>query len=534
MPRRHLLFLLFAGIAVLGAGCGRRETAVEAGRRDRTLHLALSSEPGELDPQRQVNMDQMSVSLALFEGLATLEETSSRPVPGAAESWETSPDGLTWTFHLRPGLRWSDGAELSAEDFAWSLRRALSPALASEYAYVLYPIRGAHDLNSGKAAAPGDLGVKAIGPRVLAITLERPTPLLPAILALPVAFPVPRQSLAAAARAGDERRWTRPQFLVGNGPFRLVEWAPNQRLVTERNPYFHEPARLTRLVFHPYEQASAQEAAFRAGQLHLTCELPASRLAHYRAQQPEVLRTEPVLEANFLRFNTTRPPFDDPRLRRAFSLAIDRRALAEGTVRGGQTPSTTLCPAGLPGYTPPPGVAGDPDEARRLLADAGFPGGRGFPEVEATTFSTELNQRVLEALQQQWRTVLGVTVTLAPKEKNVWIADERRLDYQISLARWIADYADPIAFLELFQSGGGNNATGWADRTYDECLRAAATEIDATRRNALYREAEQRLLAAQPIAPLYQGRHNFLADPSVQGWEPALLGFHRYQHLSLR
>ena len=520
-------------LALFCAGCGPRKTLVETGRHEGALHLALGSEPGELDPQRQINIDQMNVSLALFEGLTALDERTSLPVPGAAESWTTSADGLTWTFRLRPNLRWSDGAPLTADDFAWSLRRALSPALASEYAYVLHPIRGGAVFNSREHTGADELGVRAVDPLTLELTLERPAPLLPAILALPVAFPIPRQALAAAAQAGDERHWTRPRFLVGNGPFKLVEWSPNHQLVTVRNEYFHEPARLNRLVFHPYEQASAQESAFRAGQLHVTSELPATRLAHYRTEAPAMLRTEPVLESHFLRFNTTRPPFDDARVRRAFALAIDRPALVGQVARGGQAAGSTLCPAGLPGYTPPPGFGHDAAGARALLAAAGFPEGRGFPAVETITFNTDLNLKVLESLQQRWQTELGVTVVLAPKEKNTWIADERRLAYQISLARWIADYADPVAFLELFLAGGGNNATGWADAEYDRLVQDAAAEIDPARRNALFQSAERRLLAAAPIAPLYHGTRSYLAHPAVRGWEPALLGFRRYQHLWL-
>ncbi len=528
-----LLITVLLGLVLLAPGCAKRETVAAAGRRTGTLHLALNSEPGELDPQRQINMDQMSVSLALFEGLTALDETTSLPVPAAAERWETSADGLTWTFHLRPGLRWSDGTPLTAEDFAWSLRRALSPALASEYAYVLYPIRGAEDFNAGRATAPATVGLRAVDATTLEIVLARPTPLLPAILGLPVAFPIPSQALARAAAAGDERRWTRPEFLVGNGPFVLTAWSPNRQLVTTRNPQFHEPAQLAALVFHPYDQAAAQEAAFRTGQLHLTADLPATRIAHYRATQPQVLRTEPVLEANFLRFNTTRSPFNDPRVRRAFALAVDRTALVGTVTLGGQAPGFALCPSGLPGYTPPAGLASDPAAARQLLAEAGFPAGRGFPTTEAITFSSDLNQKVLEALQQMWSRELDVTVALAPKEKNVWISDERRLGYDLSLARWIGDYADPVAFLELFLADSGNNATGWSDAEYDRLVRTAAAEADPARRNALFSAAEARLLAALPIAPLYHGTRAYLADPAVRGWEPALLGFHRYQHVRL-
>ena len=416
---RRLLAALLLCLTLIPAGCAKRETRVEAGNRTGTLHLAIGAEPRELDPQRQGAFDEMCVSLALFEGLTAIDERTSRPVPAAAESWETAADGLRWTFHLRAGLRWSDGSPLTAEDFAWSLQRALSPALASEYAYVLYPIRGAQAFNAGTLPADTPLGVRARDPLTLELDLERPTPHLAAILALPVAFPVPRALLEKLAPTGEARRWTRPEHFVGNGPFVLTEWAPNRQIAARRNPYFHEPAQLTAIVFHPFEQASAQEAAFRTGQLHLTSDLSAARIAGYRRDRPDVLRLDAFLESNFLRFNTTRPPLADPRVRRALTLAIDRRALVTKAALAGQQPATGLLSPELPGYTPPVGVSFDPDTARRLFAEAGFPEGRDFPALEAMYFSSELNQKLLEAMQQMWQRELGIAVTLAAKEHKI-------------------------------------------------------------------------------------------------------------------
>jgi oligopeptide transport system substrate-binding protein len=405
--------------------------------------------------------------------------------------------------------------------------------LASEYAYVLHPIRGAQAFNAGTLPAGAALGIRALDPLTLALDLERPTPHLAAILALPVAFPIPRALLEKLASTDEARRWTRPEHFIGNGPFTLTEWSPNRQIAMRRNPHFHEPAKLAALVFHPFEQATAQEAAFRTGQLHLTSELPAARIAAYRANNPELLRLDPFLEANFLRFNTTRPPLDDVRVRRALTLAIDRRALVEKVSLAGQQPASGLLSPDLPGYTPPAGVAFDPDTARRLLAEAGYPAGRGFPALEAMYFASELNQKLLEAMQQMWQRELGLTVSLAAKEKQVWFTEERRLNYQLSLARWIGDYVEPSTFLELFIAGGGNNATGWANPEYDRLVRAGAGAADPTARNALYRQAEALLLQDLPLAPLFHGTKPYLIQPAVRGWEPALLGFHRYQHVSL-
>lgn len=515
-------------------GCGRREAPVDAGVRTQTLHLALEAEPRDLDPQVQVAFSDMHVSLALFEGLTAVDEETSEPVPAAAERWDVSDDGRTWTFHLRDDLKWSDGAPLTAEDFVYSLRRALSPSRNFEYAYVLYPIAGAEDFNAGRDPGGSRVGIHASDAHTLVLTLAKPNPALAAILALPIAFPVPRHVIEPLAAEQRDREWTRPGKLVGNGPFRLVEWTPNQRIVVERSSHFRtaDGTRLNGIVFYPYENASAQEAAFRAGQIHLTTGVPLSRIATYRREQPERLREDPFLSTGFLRFNTTRPPFNDVRVRRAFALAIDRDALVQHVLLGG-SPATALTPPRTGGYTARASVPDDAAAARELLAAAGFPGGRGFPQVEMMTFTSELNQRLLEALQQGWRMELGVAVSLVLKEQRVWLEDERQLNYDISNARWIGDYVDPSTFLEVFLGSSGNNATGWSDSEYDAWVEAARSEQDEQRRMELFQKAEARLLEAAPIAPIYHGTSTYLIHPAVRGWTPALLGFHRFQNVWL-
>lgn len=538
-PARVGAHRLRAGIAaavtlVTFTACGRRETPVDTALETQTLHVALEAEPRDLDPQVQVAFSDMHVSLALFEGLTAVDEATSEPVPAAAERWEVSDDGRTWTFHLREDLKWSDGEALVAEDFMYSLRRALSPSQQFEYAYVLYPIAGAEDFNAGRDPEGARLGIAAPDARTLVLTLSEPNPALAAILALPIAFPVPEHVIEPPGAEERGRRWTRPGTLVGNGPFRLVEWTPNQRIVTERNPHFRtaEETRLGGIVFYPYENAPAQEAAFRAGQIHLTTGVPLSRIAAYRGEQPERLREDPFLSTGFLRFNTTRRPFDDVRARRAFALAIDREALVRHVLLGG-LPASALTPPKTGDYTARAGVTFDPEAARQLLAEAGFPGGRGFPKIEIMTFTSEVNQRLLEALQQQWRAELGVEVSLVLKEQRVWLEDERQLNYDISNARWIGDYVDPSTFLEVFLGSSGNNATGWSDAEYDAWVEAARSEQDETKRLELFQQAEARLLEAAAIAPIYHGTSTYLIHPSVRGWKPALLGFHRFQDVWL-
>ncbi|MFA5057328.1 MAG: peptide ABC transporter substrate-binding protein, partial [Opitutaceae bacterium] len=315
----------------------------------------------------------------------------------------------------------------------------------------------------------------------------------------------------------------------------LQEWSPGSRVVVGRNPNYWDArhVRLNRIVFYPIENASTQEAAFRAGQLHLTSDVPLSKIAAYRRDHPAILRIDPFLDTAFMRFNTRRPPFNDPHVRQALARALDRTALVRDVLLGGQQPAHCLTPPDTAGYTARAGIPDDFAAARRLLAEAGYPGGRGFPKVEIQFATLELNQRLLEAVQQMWRRELGIGVTLANKEQRVWLNDERQLNYDISYAHWIGDYVDPSTYLELFTSDGGNNSTGWADPAYDRLVRAAGAEQDPARRNELYQQAEAILLGAAPIAPVFFNTRVFLCHPAVRNWRPALLGIHQYKDVYL-
>jgi oligopeptide transport system substrate-binding protein len=523
-------------IILLASGCGRRETQVQAGIRDQILYLGNGSEPRDLDPHIVNSYNDFNIVVALFEGLTGIDEVTSRPIPAAAERWETSADGLVWRFHLRSGARWSNGDVLTARDFVIGIHRALSPRLASEYAYVLFPIRNAQAFNAGQLADFSKVGVRASDELTLEITLARPTPYLAAAATLPAWFPAHRASIERLGQFDDRTvPWTRPENMVCNGPFLLNEWSPGSRVVVDRNPNYWDArnVRLTRMVFYPIENASTQEAAFRAGQLHLTSDVPLSKIASYRENQPGLLRIDPFLDTAFLRFNTGRKPFTDFRVRRALACAFDRTALVRDVTLGGQQPAHCLTPPGIPGYAPPETIPDDFAEARRLLAEAGYPGGKGFPHVEIQFATLELNQRLLEAVQQMWRRELGIEVSLANKEQRVWLSDERLRNYDISFAHWFGDYVDPSTYLELFTADSGNNSTGWSSREYDRLVAAASSALDPAQRSALYQQAEGILLQEVPIAPIFFGTRVFLCDPAVRNWRPALLGLHQYKDVYL-
>jgi len=516
--------------------CGRRETPVQMGIRDQVLYLGNGSEPRDLDPHVVVSFNDFNIVVALFEGLTNIDEVTSRPIPAVAERWETSADGLVWRFRLRAGARWSNGDPLTAHDFVFGIHRALSPRLASEYAYALYPVRNARAFNAGQLADFSQVGVRATDDRTLEITLTQPTAYLAAAVTLPVWFPAHRVSIEKHGPFDDRAvPWTRPENMVCNGPFLLREWSPGSRVIVDSNPNYWDArnVRLHRMVFYPIENASTQDAGFRAGQLHLTSDVPLSKIAAYRRDNPAVLRIDPFMDTAFLRFNVRRKPFTDVRVRKALARAFDRTALVRDVALGGQQPAHCLTPPGIPGYAPRAAIPDDFSTARRLLMEAGYPGGRGFPTVEIQFATLELNQRLLEAVQQMWRRELGIEVSLANKEQRVWLNDERQLNYDISYAHWIGDYIDPSTYLELFTSDSGNNSTGWSNVAYDRLVAVAGAEPDAGRRGELYQQAEALLLDEAPVAPIFFGTRVFLCHPAVRNWRPALLGIHQYKDVFL-
>ncbi|MGA3007437.1 MAG: peptide ABC transporter substrate-binding protein [Opitutaceae bacterium] len=523
-------------LCLIFAGCAKRETAVQRGNREQTLLRGIGYEVSDLDPHLVTGLSEYSVVSALFEGLVAEDPLDLHPVPGVAESWEASPDGLVYTFHLRANARWSNGEPVTAEDFVASWHRVLTPSLAADDAEMLYVIRGAEAYRQGLTQDFARVGVAAPDAHTLRVTLAQPTPRFLARLNQPVWFPVYLPCLAASGSPYERGHpWTQPGRLVGNGPFVLKSWRPGQEIVVEKSPTYWDAARvrLHEIHFYPFDSMDAAERAFRTGQLHLTETLPIGKIEAYRRDSPQFLRADPSLDTYFFRLNVRRPPFGDERVRRALSLAIDRPALVEKILRGGQQPATAFTPPGLPDYTPPSGVKTDLDQARRLLAEAGFPGGRGLPPIELLYNTSENHRLACEAVQEMWRRELGVNVRLVNEELKVVIEDRRAGNYQILLFDWAADYLDAGTFLDVWRSHGGNNHTGWSDAHYDRLLDQAERAADPVARAGFFQSAETRLLAAAPIIPLYYNTHVFLLQPAVKGWSPTLLDHHPYKYVYL-
>jgi oligopeptide transport system substrate-binding protein len=543
MHSRFLLAtLLLLAAALITTACRPRQSAVEAARADQTLHLGNGTEPGDLDPHLATALTEFNIILALHEGLVALDETTGQPVPAAAESWSVSEDQLHWTFRLRPDARWANGDPLTAADFLFSFERILRPALAAEYAYMLHPVRGAEAYNTGQTDDFSTVGFTAPDPHTLVIELAAPTPYFLGLLTNMSWFPVHPPTILKHGRI-DQRgsAWTRPENHVGNGAYRLAAWAPNDRIIVERNPHhpsvsapgYDPAASVQRVVFYPTDNTNADEAAFRAGQRHVTHDLLPDRIATYRAQSPSPLRIDPQLETIYLRFNTTRPTLADARVRRALALAIDRAALATTVVQGSRLPAHHFTPPGTGGYQAAARQPHDPEAARTLLAEAGFPAGRDFPRLTVLLPTDAVTTRIFEAIQAMWKRELGIDVTIESQDFRVMLDATKSLNYDLVRSRWIGDYDDPNTFLDMFVTGGGNNQTGWSSPAYDELIARAARTPDLAARLELFQQAEALLLAEAPIAPLLFGARVHLLHPDVHNWKPSLLGVRRYQTLRI-
>ncbi|MBI3886775.1 MAG: peptide ABC transporter substrate-binding protein [Opitutae bacterium] len=517
-------------------GCAKRESAVALGNRTGVLHFSIGSEPTDLDPQIVTGIGEAKVIHALFEPLVSFDPRTLKPVPALAERWEISPDGLTYTFHLRADAVWSNGDPLTAQDCVDSWRRILTPSLGADYAYLFYVLRGAEDFHKGRTTDFATVGVAAPDAHTFVATLTHPAPYFLQILLNSPWRPVNVRRIAEFGNAYQRGTpWTRVGRIVTSGPFVLKEWTPHQRLVAEKSPTYWDLAHvyLNAIHFYPTDSVDAEERAFRAGQLHITYTLSLSKIAAYRRDHPALLRTDPYLNTYFFRFNTRRAPLDDERVRRALSLAIDRTAIAAKVLAGGQQPAPTLVPAATPGYTPPARPDRDLPVARRLLAEAGYPEGRGAPPLEILYNNSETIRLVAESIQEMWRRDLGLNVTLQNQEYKVVFANRRAGNFQILLSDWVGDYLDATTFLDLLRSDAGNNHTGWGDPAYDALLDRANATVDTSARAALLQQAEALMLDHAPIAPLYFNPHVYLIQPSVKNWHPNPMDHADYRYVRL-
>jgi len=466
-----------------------------------------------LDPTRAEDGASVGVIVQLFSGLVELS-TEMDVVPDVARSWEVLEGGRKFIFHLRDDVQWSDGVPVTAGNFEYAWKRVLDPATGSPVASLLYDVKGARAFHQGESGS-GDVGIWACDDLTLVVELEEPTGYFLHLLAQSACYPVPRHVVEAHSEV-----WTEAGHIVTNGPFRLDTWQRGQSVVLSRNPEYH--GRFTGNLEHV--------------ELSLRRVDPLAQLEMYEAHSLDVLalslETEqagrrhvgeyisvPTLLTEYLGFNVSRPPFDDPRVRRAFVLATDRKTLADVVLRGYNSPATGgFVPPGMPGHSPGICLPYDPEQARQLLAEAGYPGGRGFPAVDSWTRRTSRSHQYLQA---QWRENLGVEITWEIMEWAIYLDRLNKEAAQLFLIGWIADYPDPDDFLRV---GLWRMRARWQNEAYDELVERARRVTDQGERMSLYEQADRILVEEAAIMPLYYGRWHLLVKPWVSKYPTSAMG----------
>ena len=544
----RMRIILAAGALALG-GCGGSSPEQESVARygpiggesgvelaaTQNLHRGNGTEPQTLDPHRAEGVPSSNILRDLFEGLVA-EAPNGELIPGAAESWEISADGLTYTFTMRADGRWSNGVPVSAADFEYGLRRSVDPETLSRYSSVLAPIRNARAVIAGELA-PKELGVEAQDERTLVIYLDAPTPYFLGLLTHSTCYAVHRPTVEEHGA----QNWSRVETHVGNGAYRLKEWVVQSHIHIQRNPHYWDDANTTieEARYYAIENQDAELKRYRADELDITSTIPQKQLKWIRANLSEEFRVTPYLGTYYFGFNTTRPPFvDQPGLRRALSLAVNRKIIAEVVSGAGEPVAYGWVPP-VRGYAQQaPEEAGWTQErreaeAKRLYAEAGYSQENPL-KVEVLYNTSDNHKRIAIALRSMWKEVLGVESTLANQEWKVFLETRKgKQETEIYRAGWIGDYEDAYTFAQLLESTNEQNDSGYNNPRYDALLAAASAEPDVVRRAQHLQDAERLMIADQPILPLYFYVTKRMVKPWVRGYEGNIMDHIYTRHLSI-
>jgi oligopeptide transport system substrate-binding protein len=490
------------------------------------FRIANGAEPQSLDPHLVSGVPEHRIYEALFEGLMTYDPQTANPIYGAAQSYKASADNLTWTFTLRPGLVWSDGTPITAQQVADSWLRCLDPNTGAEYASLLTDvIKGAAEFNAGTGPRSG-VAVRALDSRTFQFNTKVPAPYVLSMLCHYAFAIVPTQAIA---KYGD--RWTLPENFVGNGPFVLKEWKPQEIIIAEKNPRYWgaRNVKLDRILFYPSDSYSTTYNMYLKGEVDWNCNPPPPELADAAKLRKDFLVT-PQLGTYYYQYNQTKPPFDDVRVRKAFSLSINRQELCEKITRTGQIPAFAYVPE-FAGYVPPKGIGENVEQAKKLMADAGYPGGAGFPTVTILYNTSEAHKKIAEYFQQKWEQALGVKVVLNNQEWATYLDTRKMQQFDLCRAGWVADYQDPFNFLFMWLSDNFDFNDGrYKNTRYDQLIRQANSMQAGSERNKVFAQAETILIDQdQGIMPIYYYvSQNFIDTNKWGGWYLNLLDYHPY------
>jgi oligopeptide transport system substrate-binding protein len=518
------------------ASCSKVDSLVDQGLVDGILHFGNGSEPQGLDPHIVTGVPEHHLLTSLCEGLVIANPKGGDNLPGIASSWNISKDGTVYTFAIRENAKWSNGDPVTADDFVWSWMRILTPSLGSQYPDMLYYIKGAREYHQGLNSDFSHVGVRALDPNTLEVTLDKPYSFFIKLLSHYSTYPVHKPTVLKFGSIDDRNgEWTRPNHFVCNGPMNLHSWELNKKIVVKKNPNYWDVEKISinEVHFYPVSNESTEDRMFRAGQLHITNVIPQEKCPVYMEQNSPYLRIDPYIGTYFYRINTNHPVLKDKRVRQALSLSIDRELIVKKVSKCGQSPAYSFSPPGIGGYYPTTSINFDPEQAKKLLAEAGFEKGVNFPKLEILFNTQEGHKQIALAIQQMWQKHLGIQVELTNTDWKVYLSKEMIGDFQISRAGWIGDYDDPNTFLDLMRPKRGNNKTGWENLEYDLLIDEANSKLDPKERYEILNKAEAILIDEMPIIPIYTYVRQYQLSTDVKGWDPNPTDTHHLKYVTL-
>lgn len=521
---KKIFFLFLVALMSLSVFTGCSKSASDA-----TFIIHNGAEPESLDPALISGVPEHRIYMSLFEGLTTYDPKTAEPIPALAKSWDVSEDGLTYTFHLRDA-KWSDGTPITANTFVDSWLRFLNPETAAKYAWMMTMIvAGADDYNSGKKG-PEAVKIKAVDEKTFQVTLTGPAPYFIG-MAAHYAFSI--QPLHVIKEHGS--KWTNVENIVTNGPFKLSEWSPQDKLVVVPNEMYwdKENVSLKKVIYLPIEDNNTAMNMFVNNELDWCTNLPSDRQDEGKAM--DAYQNNPVMIVYYYVFNTQRKPFNDPRVRKALSMAISRKDVVEKITRKGDIPTTSMVPP-MGSYKPAEGNAEDIEAAKKLLAEAGYPDGKGLDTITILYNTDDNHKKVAEYVQQAWENNLGVKVELENQEWKTYLKTREKGEFDVARAGWAGDYLDPNTFLELFIASSSMNGGKYNNPEFDRLIKAATKILDTKKRLETLRKAESLLINKdQAIMPFYYYSQSNLIDMDKWGgWYPNTLDIHPTKTIYLK
>jgi ABC-type oligopeptide transport system substrate-binding subunit len=522
--------LLIVALALPGCITASAFFGKVAPPREQVLRYWNAAEPRSIDPHKTAGIPENNIMLNIFETLTTYDPKTLEPRPGIAESWEALDGARTWIFHLRKNAIWIDKHPVTAQDFVYAWQRAVTPATAAPYVSLQYYVRNGEAISNGKMP-PSALGVRAVDDYTLEVQMERPTAFFAKMTPHYIFAPLPHWAIE---KWGD--KWTDPDKIVTNGPFKLVEHKPYDQITLVKNPDYWDVAnvKLDKVIVIPIEDNSTGINLYKAGEVYAmqSNSIPLPFIKALKTKKDYVQGT--FFTTYYFSFNVKKKPFDNVLVRRALNMATNKKAIAEDLLGRGDIPATSLVPPGIAGYPELKGDEYNVAQAKSLLAEAGYPDGKGFPTITIYFNTLDTHRQIAEAIQRMWKETLNIRVELQNEEWQTFQARRERRDFDVARDAWTGDYLDPNTFLDLFASESLNNHTGWTNEEYSRLIDAANSEADTAKRTELMVKAEKMLNDEMPIVPLYFYALCYLKKPFVEGWHKNLLDIHPLKYVSIR